>query len=184
MKVSGSRDLAAARDRVWMALRDPDVLERTVPGCLSLERTGRDRYTITVMAGVGSIRGIYAGTVSLHDLDPPTTCTVHATAQGAPGTVEATARVRLADLDGGGTRVTYEGEAVIGGTIAAVGQRLLAAAAKRNADDFFDAVEAELATPPPTPPTPVRRRRLEGPLMLAGAALIAVAVLLGRWARR
>ena len=186
MQVSGWHDFAAPRERVWAALRNPAVLERAVPGCQSLERVGANTYAVTVAAGVASIPGVYSGTVALHDLDPPRAYTLHATGQGGPGTFEATARVRLEYLERGGTRVSYDADAVFGGTIAGVGQRVLGAVAKRNAEQFFAAVEAALAAPAaePAPPAEPRSRALDPLSMLVGAAIAVAGVLLGRWARR
>ncbi|MFD0854332.1 SRPBCC domain-containing protein, partial [Actinomadura adrarensis] len=67
MKVTGSATIAAPLPRVWDALQDPAVLARTIPGCHSLESTGRDAYRMTVEAGVASIKGTYVGRVELAD---------------------------------------------------------------------------------------------------------------------
>lgn len=153
MKVSGSHTVAAPREQVWAALQDPRVLVRTIPGCLQLERTGDDAYRMRVEAGVASIRGVYHGTVALADQSAPEAYTLSASGQGAPGTVDATARITLADDADGGTRVTYDCDAVVGGTVGGVGQRVLAGVAKRTAGQFFDAVDAYLsgALPEPAP---------------------------------
>ena len=68
MKVAGQAVLHAPVERVWAALNDPAVLVRTIPGCQRLEATGPDAYAMTVTAGVASIKGTYAGTVALADL--------------------------------------------------------------------------------------------------------------------
>jgi uncharacterized protein len=52
--------------------------------------------------------------------------------------------VRLADADGGGTVLTYEVDAQVGGKIAQVGQRLINGAAKKTADQFFDNFRRQL----------------------------------------
>jgi carbon monoxide dehydrogenase subunit G len=44
----------------------------------------------------------------------------------------------------GGTRATIRGEAQVGGVIAAVGQRLLGAAARMLLEQFFSAMTAEV----------------------------------------
>jgi len=146
MKISGSHDVAAPREQVWTALIDPAVLARTLPGCLSLERTGDDEYRVTLEAGVASIRGVYSGQVTLADHAPPAAYTLRAQGQGGPGTVDATAAVTLAETPEGGTRITYDADAVVGGTIGGVGQRVLAGVAKRTAGQFFSAVEADLVS--------------------------------------
>ncbi|MFC6575577.1 SRPBCC family protein [Planomonospora parontospora] len=143
MKVAGSAVLGADRDRVWSALQDPAVLVRTIPGCERLEETGPDTYRMTVTAGVASIRGLYQGEVALRDPDAPSRFVLRARGQGAPGTVEATVEVRLSEADGG-TRIDYDAEAVVGGMIGGVGQRMLGTVARRTAAEFFAAVERHL----------------------------------------
>jgi carbon monoxide dehydrogenase subunit G len=143
VKVAGSAVLGADRDRVWSALQDPAVLVRTIPGCERLEETGPDTYRMTVTAGVASIRGLYQGEVALRDPDAPSRFVLRARGQGAPGTVEATVEVRLSEA-GGGTRIDYDAEAVVGGMIGGVGQRMLGTVARRTAAEFFAAVERHL----------------------------------------
>ncbi|MER7546009.1 carbon monoxide dehydrogenase subunit G [Actinomadura sp.] len=143
MQLNGSAGVAAPLDRVWDALQDPAVLARTIPGCSSLEETGPNTYRMTVTAGVASIQGTYVGQVELADPDPPRSFVLKARGQGAPGTVDATVRVRLSD-GGGATRIDYDADAVVGGMVGGVGQRMLGSVAKRTAGEFFAAVERDL----------------------------------------
>lgn len=151
MKVSGSALVAVERKRVWDALQDPGVLVRTIPGCERLEAVGADVYAMTVTAGVASVKGVYQGEVALRDQEEPDRFTLAARGQGAPGTVEATVLVRLSDADGG-TRIDYDAEAVVGGMIGGVGQRMLGSVAKRTAGEFFSAVERHLLSVSTVPP--------------------------------
>ncbi|MFC4009761.1 carbon monoxide dehydrogenase subunit G [Nonomuraea purpurea] len=146
MRMAGSAVIGVQRDLVWAALHDPAVLVRTIPGCERLEEAGPDTYRMTVNAGVASIKGVYQGEVALTDPLAPESFTLKARGQGAPGTVEATVQVRLSEVDGG-TQVDYDADAVIGGMIGGVGQRMLGSAAKRTAGEFFTAVETHLRAP-------------------------------------
>lgn len=146
MKVAGSAVIGADREQVWAALQDPSVLVRTIPGCERLEEIGPDTYRMTVSAGVATIKGVYDGEVALSSPLPPESFVLKARGAGAPGTVDATVVVRLSEADGG-TRVDYDAEAVVGGVIGGVGQRMLGAVAKRTAGDFFAAVEGVLVAP-------------------------------------
>ncbi|MFJ2029892.1 SRPBCC domain-containing protein [Streptosporangium sp. NPDC087985] len=145
MKLAGSAVLGVDRDRVWSALQNPAVLVRTIPGCERLEETGPDTYRMTVTAGVASIKGVYQGEVALSEPDAPQRFVLRARGQGAPGTVDATVRVRLSEVESG-TRVDYDAEAVVGGMIGGVGQRMLSSVAKRTAAEFFSAVESHLCS--------------------------------------
>jgi carbon monoxide dehydrogenase subunit G len=140
VKVSGDATLHAPIDQVWAALNDPAVLVRTIPGCERLEATGPDAYTMTVTAGVASIKGTYAGEVKLHDQQPPASFVMSASGAGGPGTVSTEVQVRLEEVDGA-TRLTYDADAVVGGMIGGVGQRMLAGVAKKTAGEFFAAVD-------------------------------------------
>jgi uncharacterized protein len=148
MKVTGNATLNAPRSAVWSALQDPAVLVHTIPGCQQLEATGDNAYRMVVSAGVASIKGTYIGDVSLADQDPPDGYTLVASGQGAPGTIQAKARVRLQDGDGGSTLLSYDADAVVGGMIGGVGQRVLVGVAKKMAQEFFSAVNRYLATGP------------------------------------
>lgn len=143
MKVKGSHVLHGTREEVWEALQDPAVLVRTIPGCQELAEMSDNAYTATVKAGIASIQGTYDGRVSLSNQDRPRSYTLRAEGSGGPGTIDATARVSLGD-DDNGTLVSYDAEAIVGGAIGGVGQRVLAGVAKRNVASFFEAVDAYL----------------------------------------
>src|SRR5688572_12600896 len=115
MKVSGSATLHAPIERVWAALNDPAVLVRTIPGCQRLEEVERDAFRMTVTAGVASIKGRYAGEVRLMEQQQPHSFVLKATGAGAPGTIAADVGVRLAAAADGGTLVSYDADAVVGG---------------------------------------------------------------------
>ena len=150
MKVTGSATLHASRDDVWKALNDPAVLVRTIPGCLQLEEVGPDSYRMTITAGVASIKGTYQGDVSLTDQQQPGSFMLRASGAGAPGTVSADVKVSLAENDGV-TRLDYDADAVVGGMIGGVGQRVLSGVAKKTAGEFFQAVDDVLTGKAPAP---------------------------------
>ena len=145
--------LQAPRDDVWKALNDPAILVRTIPGCLQLEEVGPDSYRMTITAGVASIKGTYQGDVSLTEQQQPGSFVLRASGAGAPGTVSADVKVSLADVDGA-TRLDYDADAVVGGMIGGVGQRVLSGVAKKTAGEFFKAVDDVLTGRPPTIPSP------------------------------
>jgi hypothetical protein len=146
VNLDGSAVLAAPPEQVWAVITDPAVLARTIPGCVSLEQVGEDRFAMVVSAGVGAIRGMYAGEVRLSDLSFPTSCVLHASGSGGPGSVRATVPITLAPVDGG-TLLSYSAEAVVGGPVAGVGQRMITGVAKKMAEQFFSAMDRELAEP-------------------------------------
>ena len=143
MRIEGSVTVDAPRDAVWAALQDPAVLARTLPGCDAFEEVGPDAYRATITAGIASIKGTYLGDVQLSDRVAPEQYRLRASGSGAPGTVSADALVTLEEVDGA-TRITYAADAVVGGMIGGVGQRMIAGVAKRMAGQFFAAVERDI----------------------------------------
>jgi carbon monoxide dehydrogenase subunit G len=148
MNLSGEAVLNAPVDRVYAVLNDPAVLVRTIPGCERLERVGVDEYRMVVSAGVAAIRGTYVGDVRLTDQDAPHSFVLKASGSGAPGTVAADVQVRLAGGDSGTTVLRYDADAVIGGMVGGVGQRVLSGVAKKTANEFFAAVNDVLSGAP------------------------------------
>jgi carbon monoxide dehydrogenase subunit G len=145
MKIIGNAQFTAEPLLVYQALNDPAVLVRSIPGCHRLEALGEDAYAMTVAAGVGSIKGVYDGQVRLTEHDEPTAFRLHAEGAGAAGTIGADVLVTLTTSQDGGTSVTYDADATVGGMIGGVGQRMLVGVSKRLAAEFFDNVDAALA---------------------------------------
>lgn len=131
-------------ERVFEALADPAVLARVVPGCRELVDRGDGVYDLTIEAGVGSIRGAYAGQVSVGEARAPELYEATLSASGSPGTVQATLRAELSDGDPG-TNVEYRMDAQLSGPIAGVGQRVVAGVSRKNAEAFFAALEEALS---------------------------------------
>jgi hypothetical protein len=69
---------------------------------------------------------------------------MHASGAGAPGNARATVTINLEPAGDGQTNLTYSADAVIGGPVAGVGQRMISGVAKRMAGQFFKAIDDEL----------------------------------------
>jgi len=145
MRIAGENVLHAPVERAWDALLDPTVLVATIPGCERLVATGENRYDMTVTAGVAAIKGTYAGTCVLSDLTEPASLVMKLDGAGAPGTIGATVNVAFASAEDGTTRVTWDADAVVGGMIGGVGQRMLTSVSKRMAGEFFGNVDKALS---------------------------------------
>ena len=145
MRIAGENVLHAPVERAWDALLDPAVLVATIPGCERLVATGENSYDMTVTAGVAAIKGTYAGTCVLSDLSEPASLVMKLDGAGAPGTIGATVNVGFASAEEGTTRVTWDADAVVGGMIGGVGQRMLTSVSKRMAGEFFGNVDKALS---------------------------------------
>jgi carbon monoxide dehydrogenase subunit G len=136
MKLSTTHHIKSPRDKVYAALTDPAVLQRCIEGCEKLVRVSEDCYDAHLRLGLAGIKGTYVGKLQLTDKKLPESYTLLMEGKGGPGFVRSTARIRLAEKDQG-TDLHCEADAQVGGSIAAIGSRLIEAAAKKMTDDFF-----------------------------------------------
>jgi carbon monoxide dehydrogenase subunit G len=145
MKLEGTHQLHAPPTKVFQCLVDPVVLQRCIPGCESLESTGENRYAARIRTGVGTIKGLFTGTVRLEDMRPPEHYRIVVEGKGSPGFLKGSGDLDLTE-EGNGTVIKYTGDIQVGGTIAGVGQRMIQGTAKMMAAQFFLALEAEAKT--------------------------------------
>src|SRR5438270_8207595 len=137
MTMTGEVQLPASRETVWAKLNDPEVLKACIPGCEQLEMTSAAEFQAVATIKVGPVKARWKGKVRLSDLDPPNSYRISGEGEGGvAGFAKGGAKVSLTDQDGG-TRLSYDVEAQIGGKLAQLGQRLINSAAKKTADDFF-----------------------------------------------
>lgn len=145
MKITATSSLAAPPSRVFGALVDPDVLRRCIPGCETLTETAPGTYDARLKVGVAGLKGVYTGSATIRETNPPGSLTLAFDGKGTTGFVRGSAVVRLA-ADGAGTHLTCDADVQVGGLIAAVGSRLVEAASRKLADDFFRQLSLELTT--------------------------------------
>jgi len=148
MDMTGERRIPAPREKVWVALNDPDVLKACIPGCETLEKTSDTDMTGTVAMKIGPISAKFSGRVQLLDLDPPNAYRIVGEGQGGgAGFAKGGASVRLLQ-DDVFTVLSYTVNAQVGGKIAQLGARLVDATAKSMAGAFFDRFVTEVSGPP------------------------------------
>ena len=145
MKLTDSREIKAEPATVWRAILDPGVLKDCIPGCESLTGSVADGFEAVVVQKVGPVKARFAGVVHLTDIVEGRSVKIAGEGKGgAAGFAKGGAVVTLEPMTGG-TRLTYDVEASVGGKIAQLGSRIIDGLAKKMADDFFqrfqDAVE-------------------------------------------
>ncbi|MBP7241428.1 CoxG family protein [Amaricoccus sp.] len=148
MELTGSRQIAADRATVWAALNDPEVLKAAIPGCQELTGDPEKGFEATVKQKVGPVSATFHGGVQLSNVAPGESYTISGEGKGgAAGFAKGSADVRLADADGG-TLLSYDVKAHVGGKIAQLGARLIDGFAKKMADGFFESFARAVEGPP------------------------------------
>jgi carbon monoxide dehydrogenase subunit G len=138
MTMTGEFVLPADKATVWAHLNDAETLKASIPGCESLEKISDTEFQAVTKLKIGPVSARFKGKVSLTDIDAPNSYRIVGEGEGGiAGFAKGGATVRLADADGGGTQLSYEAQAQVGGKIAQLGARLIDSTAKKLAAEFF-----------------------------------------------
>jgi carbon monoxide dehydrogenase subunit G len=137
MNMIGEVQLPASRETVWAMLNELAVLKSCIPGCESLDKDSDNEFRAVATIKIGPVKARWKGKVRFSNLDPPNSYRISGEGDGGvAGFAKGGAEVSLANKDGG-TLLSYNVEAQIGGKLAQLGQRLINSVAKKTADDFF-----------------------------------------------
>ncbi|MGH6887900.1 MAG: CoxG family protein [Rhizomicrobium sp.] len=148
MEFAGRYLIPAAPEFVWAALNDPDVLKACVPGCERLARIDAHRFDAIASLRIGPVKATFKANIEQSDLDPPRRCVLKGEGRGGvAGFARGEAEILLAP-EAGGTALSYNAKATLGGKLAQIGQRLIDGAARQIADDFFARFAAQVKGPP------------------------------------
>ena len=136
MKLTGSYQINADKQKVWEALNDPEILKKAIPGCEEFKKNSDTEFTATATNKIGPFNASFTGDIELKDLNPPNSYKIIGSGNSLVGFASGEAEVKLETIDNG-TRLDYAVEANVGGKIAQVGSRLIDITAKKMADIFF-----------------------------------------------
>jgi len=147
MKMSDTRQIAASPSEVYAALLDPEVLKACVPGATKVSGSAEDGFEATVVQKVGPVKATFKGQVSLSNMVENESLTISGEGKGgAAGFAKGGAEVRFSAAEGG-TALSYDVEAKVGGKLAQLGSRLIDGFAKKMADQFFTNLQETLEGP-------------------------------------
>ncbi len=153
MEITGEQVIPQPRQLVWESLNDPEVLKACIMGCEAIELAAENEYNITMFAAVGPLKARFRGSLAVSDSDPPNRYKLTFSGSGgAIGGGKGTAAVRLSDSPEG-TILQYTSSAQVEGRLAQIGSRLVDAAAKKIAGDFFKKFRVELSKHDAASPT-------------------------------
>jgi carbon monoxide dehydrogenase subunit G len=145
--MTGEQLVPASQQDTWNALNDPDVLKACVPGCESIARVNDNEYQVQMTARVGPVSAKFRGRLSIFDIKAPNSYSLAFEGQGgAAGFAKGAAQVKLSP-EGSQTKLLYEVKANVGGKLAQIGSRLVDAAAKKVADEFFQNFNDRMSAP-------------------------------------
>ncbi len=137
MDITGEYKIAAPPERVWEALNDPDVLRQAIPGCEAMTALSDTEIEAVIVNKIGPVKAKFKTVLSITNLNPPNSYTLSGEGKGGlAGFGRGSANVTLSQ-DGSNTVLSYTADFAVGGKLAQIGSRLIVAATRKIADDFF-----------------------------------------------
>jgi uncharacterized protein len=147
LDIGGNEAIPASVEALWVALNDPKVLTRCIPGCKTMTEIAPDAYKVEMQLRVAAVGGSFEGEISLSDKQAPKTCNIKVSGAGTLGHGNGTARFEIEPDGENGSQLVYKGTGEIGGLVAGVGQRILASVSKHLIGRFFVALRKEFEQP-------------------------------------
>jgi uncharacterized protein len=136
VKVQGSQLITASVERVYDLLLDPAVLASCIPGCQELVESEPGVYKMKMRVALAAVTGDFTGTVKIADAVRPASFRMLVDGAGRIGHLKGDGLIKLAEA-GDSTQIDYEGDVQVGGTMAAIGQRLIDATSRMIIRNFF-----------------------------------------------
>lgn len=145
VKIPIAQRMKAPREKVYAALQDPELVKRSIDGCERMTPTGPQTTEFEVKVAASGIKATWKGSLRRIDARPPDLLVLAVEGKAFPGSFKGSVRLQFED-GGGGTRITGEAEATVGGLIAAVGPRLIESGAQQIIADFLGRIDAQLTS--------------------------------------
>ena len=143
LNLTGTESIQTNPSRLWESVIDPAVLQRSIPGCISMDELAPGAYTITLELKIAAVGGNFKGSVKLSELNPPNSCFINVSGNGTLGIGKGTARVTITANENDTAQIAYEADGEVSGLVAGVGQRVLMGVAKHLVRQFFAALRKE-----------------------------------------
>ncbi len=160
LSFSGAPEVPAALRDIWPRILDPHFVARHGPGVESVEVLDPYRFKVITGFGVGSIRLRFGIDVELIEVSPPIRFTMKARGKAPGSAVEITAALALEVLEETRTRLSWQADTSISGTVASVGARLMEGTARKLTEQFWTKFAMSIAEAGPYsgPENPVPER--------------------------
>ena len=144
MKFAGQIEIAASRERVWAFVIDPNQVGQCGPGVESIEVIDDTHFKATAKVGIGFISARFVVNMEMAEQQPPDRAVIKAHGQAPGSAVDATASMTLSDGTDGGTRMDWDADVAIAGSLASLGARLIEGTANKMIGQTFDCMKSKL----------------------------------------
>ncbi len=144
IKMLGEFEVRRSPEEVYEFLVDPAKFAPLLPEFRGMEVQDANHFTVKVNVGISHIKGVAQVKMELADGERPKRAQYKGQGSVAGGGVAFTAGFDLSNIDTGGTKVAWQGEAQVFGKLASVAGGLLEPLGKKNVQKLIDALQAAL----------------------------------------
>ncbi len=147
MEFSGNQTIATPVEKVWNFLVDVNNVAACAPGFQSMKELEEEHWEAIVAVGIGAVKAKFTMDVTRPEMQAPDHMVVKARGKAPGSAVDMLGDMHLTALDDEQTRMDWKATAVVSGTIASVGARLLSGTVERLTGQFFDCLKTKLEVP-------------------------------------
>jgi uncharacterized protein len=146
IKLTGEFEVKRSPEEVYAFLVDPGKFAPLLPEFRGMAVQDASHFIVKVNVGISHIKGVAEVKMELAQIEHPRRAQYKGQGSVAGGSVAFTAGFDLLLVDGGGTRVAWQGEAQVFGRLASVAGGLLEPLGKKNVQKLIDGLQAALAS--------------------------------------
>ena len=146
MQFSGSQTISVPIEKVWAYLLDVNKVATCAPGFQSLEELGPEHWKALISVGIGPVKAKFTLDVTRPEMQEPELMVVKARGKAPGSAVELSGKMNLSS-DGVQTRMDWDANVTVSGTLASIGGRLMNSTAEKLTGQFFSCLKTNLQVP-------------------------------------
>jgi carbon monoxide dehydrogenase subunit G len=147
VKVAGTREFEASRERVWAVISDPESMSRLMPGVEGFEVVDDDHWKakVKIPLGLGGLKM----SIAFEKLEerPLEYSSMRAKGKGVGALMDMTTSFTLSG-EGEHTTMTWEADVSIAGAVGSMGQRVLQPIINQQVGQVLSALERQVEETP------------------------------------
>lgn len=144
MEFSGTQTIAVPIEKVWAYLLDVNKVAACAPGFQSLEEVGQEHWKAVISVGIGPVKAKFNLDVTRPEMHEPDRMVVKGRGKAPGSAVELAGTMNLSAVDAEQTRMDWNANVTVSGTLASVGARLMSSTSEKLTGQFFSCLRSKL----------------------------------------
>ena len=99
MKLTGSYQINLEKQKVWEALNNPKILQKSIPGCEDFKKNSDNEFTARATNKIGPFNASFTGDIQLKEINAPNSYVIEGSGNAPVGFASGEAKVNLEDVE-------------------------------------------------------------------------------------